>query len=270
MKKTKIKQFRGSSAVASIPSGAANSPVINSDRGGSHSQKNSPGILPPVKPFYLDDGTTFIGYHAAAPDHSSVQLCRDGFLLRLPLFPPSECRKLLEMTTSFSDWDALFDSVDRKSENQHLIFDLAKGFDDGVLYPLCTQVSERVLEPVLRAHFGLAGLRLHWAFLRRYTTDGRVEFPVHRDSSAATVNVLLSDPADFTGAELYLLDNEHKKADSMSEKQFKKSLPESVLRQRFAVPYVQGECCMHLGKRLHGVLPLLAGERFTLILMYLP
>jgi len=113
MKKTKIKQVRGSSAVASIPSGAANSPVINSDRGGSHSQKNSPGILPPVKPFYLDDGTTFIGYHAAEPDHSSVQLCRDGFLLRLPLFPPSECCKLLEMTTSFSDWDALFDRFER-------------------------------------------------------------------------------------------------------------------------------------------------------------
>jgi hypothetical protein len=249
-------------------------------------------------------------------------------------------------------------------------------------------VSLHVLAPALEQHFGLSQLKLHWAFLRKYTMDGRVEFParllifsharaplcmpraplsvvaiantsrccfknnniffiffgrfhsqVHRDSSAATVNLLLSDPSDFSGAELYLLPNEHKVtplqscidqrtktfqacgpirsnnfswldmfpfscvlhyflwcvcvfvmmmiarrptarrclasdgaqgADSWSPKEFKKKLPDALLRRNYAVPYQQGQCCMHLGKRLHGVLPLTSGARYTLILMYLP
>ena len=202
--------------------------------------------------------------------HPAVTMTRDDMLVRLPLFSPSECQTLLSLTDSFSDWDDLTDSVDRKSENQHNIFDLAKGIDDGILYPLCAKISEVVLQPILLQKFGLRNLILHWAFLRRYTPDGRNSFPVHRDSSAATVNILLSDPTDFTGAELYILGNEYKSADTLSGKQFRKLLPESDIRQNYAVSYRQGECCMHLGKRLHGVLPLTSGSRFTLILMYLP
>jgi hypothetical protein len=59
-------------------------------------------------------------------------------------------------------------------------------------------------------------------------------------------------------------------ADSWSPKEFKKKLPDALLRRNYAVPYQQGQCCMHLGKRLHGVLPLTSGARYTLILMYLP
>ena len=47
-----------------------------------------------------------------------------------------------------------------------------------MLYPFCAHVSARVLAPALEHHFGLAQLKLHWAFLRKYTMDGRVEFPV--------------------------------------------------------------------------------------------
>ena len=210
-----------------------------------------------------------IHYNAVSPEE--VALDRDGSLLRLPLLEPDQCTALLHAVTStFSDWDALKDSVDGKSEHQHNIYDFARGTDDGLLYPFCQHVSERVLEPVLRRHLGLEGLHLHWAFVRKYTMDTRLEFPLHRDSSAATVNILLSDPLGFTGAELYLLGNEHKKADTMSDKQLKKLLPPEILRSKYAVPYVQGECCMHLGKRLHGVLPLTSGERYTLILMYMP
>jgi hypothetical protein len=219
-------------------------------------------------PFFLPNGTV-IRYNCIDP-LAHVALARDGQLVRSRLFEASECRKMIDICATFDDWGALVDSVDRKSENQHNIFDFAKGHNDGVLYPLCAHISQEVLEPILQRHLGLTGLKLHWAFLRKYTMDGRIDFPVHRDTSAATVNVLLSDPADFTGAELYLLDNEHKHADTLSDKQFRKALPEAVLRQRFAVPYVQGECCMHLGKRLHGVLPLTSGTRYTLILMYLP
>jgi len=218
--------------------------------------------------FRLCDGN-IIKYNEVDPS-SAVTISRDGQLVRCQLFGPETCEKLLELTSTFTDWDALSDSVDRKSEHQHNIFDFAKGTDDGMLYPLCAHLSETVIEPVLRQHLGLSGLKLYWSFLRKYTMDGRIEFPVHRDSSAATVNILLSDPQSFTGAELYILGNEHKDADTLSDKQFKKILPESVLRHQFSIPYTQGECCMHLGKRLHGVLPLTSGSRYTLILMYMP
>ena len=236
---------------------------------GSRQPLVGPRDTPPcrLECFRLQNGTP-IRYNCVGPEN--VSLARDDQLLRLQLFSPEECRKLLALLSEFNDWDALTDSVDRKSENQHNIFDLAKGTNDGVLYPLCAHLSTAVLDPILRHFYGLTDLKLHWAFIRRYTVDGRVEFPVHRDSSAATVNILLSDPNDFTGAELYLLGNEHKNADSLSDKQFRKLLPEATLRQNYSVPYVQGECCMHLGKRLHGVLPLTSGTRYTLILMYMP
>lgn len=238
------------------------------DKPESHANgpKERRGDKPESHPFPLEDGT-LIRYRVVGP--GEVHVSRDDQLLRFPLFETTECRKLIDLAATFSDWDALTDSVDRKSENQHNIFDFAKGTNDGVLYPLCARVSEVVLEPILKRHLGLTDLKLHWAFLRKYTMNGRIEFPCHRDSSAATVNVLLSDPADFTGAELYLLGNEHKNADSLSDKQFKKLLPEAALRQ-YAVPYTQGECCMHPGKKLHGVLPLTSGSRYTLILMYMP
>jgi hypothetical protein len=220
-------------------------------------------------PHTLVNGLT-LTYNNIPPDDPAVSLTRDNRLLRLPILDKSTCLKILELTSEFDDWNALSDSVDKKSENQHNIFDLAKGTDDGILFPFCQQLSEHILEPILYKYLGLANLRLHWAFIRKYNVDGRRDFPVHRDSSAATVNILLSDPDDFEGAELFLLPSEHKNADKLSDKQFKKSFPPDVLKQQFAVDHRQGGCCMHSGKTLHGVLPLISGFRYTLILMYLP
>ena len=36
-----------------------------------------------------------------------------------------------------------------------------------------------MLAPALEKHFGLSELKLHWAFLRKFTMDGRIEFPVN-------------------------------------------------------------------------------------------
>jgi len=54
-----------------------------------------------------------------------------------------------------------------------------QGTNDGVLYPFCAHISENVLAPALEKHFGLSELKLHWAFLRKFTMDGRIEFPVN-------------------------------------------------------------------------------------------
>lgn len=219
--------------------------------------------------FRLENGMN-LKYNYLDPNDPSVLLTRDNRLLWLPILDEDTCLKILSLTSQFDDWDALSDSVDKKSENQHNIFDMAKQTNDGILFPFCQQLSEHVLQPILFKHLGLANLRLHWAFIRKYNVDGRTDFPVHRDSSAATVNILLSSEKDFEGAELYLLPSEHKNADKLSDKQFKKAFPESLLRQSFSVKHTQGGCMMHSGKTLHGVLPLISGFRYTLILMYLP
>jgi len=122
----------------------------------------------------------------------------------------------------------------------------------------------------IQAAFGLEprDLYLHWAFVRAYAPKRRQQFPVHRDSSVATANILLSDPGSFEGAELFVLGQSHSGADRLPEKEFRRRLPERVLRRDHSVDYKQGECIMHLGKRMHGVLPILSGTRHTLILMF--
>ena len=86
--------------------------------GRQHKKKGEGGV-----PFYLDDGT-IIRYTPTQPE--DVALDRGGHLLRLPLLQPEDCEKLLGLTAKFDDWDALTDSVDRKPEQQHNIFDYAK------------------------------------------------------------------------------------------------------------------------------------------------
>ena len=109
---------------------------------------------------------------------------------------------------------------------------------------------------------------MHWAFVRAYAPSRRLQFPVHRDSSVATANILLSSPGAFDGAELYVLGPAWGAVDKLAPKEFRRQLPEGTLRRDHAVNYQQGECVMHLGKRMHGVLPILSGTRHTLILMF--
>ncbi|CAD7945434.1 unnamed protein product [Amoebophrya sp. A120] len=108
---------------------------------------------------------------------------------------------------------------------------------------------------------------MHWAFLRRYSVDTRLEFPVHRDKSSFTVNILLSD--DYTGAELYLLPD-NTEADALPIQTFRKRFPASKLKAEYAVrAHGKGYAVCHQGRRLHGVLPIESGTRITLILMYI-
>jgi predicted 2-oxoglutarate/Fe(II)-dependent dioxygenase YbiX len=109
---------------------------------------------------------------------------------------------------------------------------------------------------------------MHWAFVRAYSPSRRLQFPVHRDSSVVTANILLSPPSAFSGAELYVLGPAFTGVDKLSDREFRKKLPEAALRREHSLDYQQGECVMHLGKRMHGVLPITKGTRHTLILMF--
>lgn len=71
-----------------------------------------------------------------------------------------------------------------------------------------------------------AKLKMHWAFLRRYSAETRLDFPVHRDKSSFTVNVLLCD--DYEGAELYMLPDSPRTLTSSACKSFGNSSPKNT------------------------------------------
>lgn len=180
------------------------------------------------------------------------------------------CRSIVDAAEHSQTWAAQLDTVDRRPEWQHTIFD-GSMFMDKDLVPLVEKLAHDAIIPALSTALGLnaQSLELSWAFVRAYASDRRHSFPVHRDRSVATANILLTDPSEFEGAELFALGDRWAGAEQWSEKEFRRNLPERVLRESpHKVEYGQGDCVMHLGKQLHGVLPLASGHRHVLILMF--
>lgn len=194
-----------------------------------------------------------------------------------PVFDELGCRSVIRAAELCADWVDVKDSVDGKPEWQHTAIDAAssrKQLEKSTLSLLCRSLSEEIALPALKEMFGIDPdtIYLHWAFVRSYSTQRRHDFALHRDTSVATVNVLLSSPGkDFTGADLYVLDGpQFKNADQWSAKEAKRLMPSpaALARPPYAVGSQQGELVMHMGRQLHGVLPIDSGERYTLILMY--
>jgi len=65
---------------------------------------------------------------------------------------------------------------------------------------------DRTLKPLLADLPWLKGtaFTLDFAFLKRYRPQERTHLGIHVDSSFFTFNVLLSNPADFEGGEIYI------------------------------------------------------------------
>jgi hypothetical protein len=186
------------------------------------------------------------------------------------LLSPETCAAVISIAETSSSWVSQKDSVDGQPEWQHTIFDGAM-FADPALVPLVDNLTTQVLAPLATSHFSLVGrdLKLSWAFVRSYSNQRRTAFPVHRDRSMVTCNILLTPTSHFEGAELFVLSEEYAHAENLPDKQFRRILPDRVLRGApHRLAYEQGTCAMHLGKRLHGVLPLAKGHRHVLILMF--
>jgi predicted 2-oxoglutarate/Fe(II)-dependent dioxygenase YbiX len=99
----------------------------------------------------------------------------------------------------------------------------------------------------------------------------RKNISIHTDANLLSINILLSDPNNFTGGEFYIFDS------TLTKKYL--SLYENVLsideeeKERFVnsfetLPIVdmkQGDCIMYEGlKHLHGVLPVKTGQRYII------
>lgn len=195
-----------------------------------------------------------------------------------PVLDEEGCSRVIKAAEACDDWVDVKDSVDGKAEWQHTAIDAASarsGIHKSTLQPLCEAISDRLALPVLQRTLGVdpTSVYLHWAFVRSYSCARRHDFALHRDTSVATVNILLSQPgSDFEGADLYVLDGpEFKNADSWGAKERRQKLPSDaqLAKPPFAVGSRRGEMVMHMGRQLHGVLPIEKGERYTLILMYM-
>jgi hypothetical protein len=202
---------------------------------------------------------------------ATLTTSHDGAVAHLTgLLSNVACQDVIDAAERSQTWAAQLDTVDRRPEWQHTIYD-GSMFMDKELIPLVEELAHCAIIPALSASLGLdaPSLVLSWAFVRAYSSDRRQSFPVHRDRSAATANILLTHPRMFEGAELFALGDRWAGAEKWNDKEFKRKLPERVLRAApHKVDYDQGECVMHLGKQLHGVLPLASGQRHVLILMF--
>jgi hypothetical protein len=108
-----------------------------------------------------------------------------------------------------------------------------------------------------------------FVFLRRYMVGERTWIPPHYDKSCLSRTVLLSDPSDFKGGELYIFDRktskkiEHSTSDDTNPQKLKQFI-QSYDRLPF-IDYKQGDMISYDGsKHLHGIVPVTQGERYVL------
>ena len=126
--------------------------------------------------------------------HSDVTQSHSGMVAKVQrVLDPVICRHIIDVAERSASWVSQKDTVDGKPEWQHTVFDGAM-FHDVVLVPLVEHLSKSVLLPVLSSKLGLQthDLKLSWAFVRAYSPDRRQSFPIHRDRSLATANLLLT------------------------------------------------------------------------------
>ena len=103
-----------------------------------------------------------------------------------------------------------------------------------------------------------ATLRLEQCFLRRYMPGERVALATHRDMAQLTINVLLSDPGDFTGGGCYVYGDEAHGTDSGEDRE----------KCRVVEGEKQGTALIHSGQLMHGALPTMSGVRHILVMFF--
>jgi hypothetical protein len=146
--------------------------------------------------------------------------------------------------------------------------------DDG-MWLVIGPLFDRQLRPLLGRLPWLKGkaFTLDFAFLKRYRPEERTHLGIHVDSSFFTFNILLSDPGDFDGGEIYIFNPSATQKlfgrhESMSTEQ-----KDAWVDSNDALPivrgYGRGDVLAFTGNRhLHGTLPTTRGERVVLTFFF--
>jgi hypothetical protein len=179
--------------------------------------------------------------------------------------PKDVCKNLIQVADKY-EYETYNEPVDNRPVYEIDIFT-----DNRLQNPELWKIIEphylQKILPIVQKKY--KNIVLDFVFLRRYNNLERKNLSIHTDDNLLSINILLSDPNDFTGGEFYIFDN------AFTKKHF--SLYENVLtmyeeeKEKFinsfeTLPIMnmkQGDCIMYEGlKHFHGVLPVKTGQRY--------
>lgn len=181
--------------------------------------------------------------------------------------PKDLCENLIKVADQY-EYETYDEPVDNKPVYEIDIFTDNRLFNYE-LWKMIKPYYEQKILPMVQKKYKYT--ILDFVFLRRYNSKERSNISIHTDANLLSINILLSDPNDFTGGEFYIFDS------ALTKKYH--SLYENVLsvdeeeKERFinsfqTLPIVemkQGDCIMYEGlKHLHGVLPVKTGQRYII------
>ncbi len=180
--------------------------------------------------------------------------------------PKDLCENLIKVADQY-EFETYDEPVDDKPVYEIDIFH--KKVLNYELWKMIKPYYEQKILPMVQKEY--KPIILDFVFLRRYNNMERKNISIHTDGNLLSINILLSDPNDFTGGEFYIFDSTPtKKYLSLYENLL--SIDEEE-KERFVnsfetLPIVdmkQGDCIMYEGlKHLHGVLPVKTGQRYII------
>jgi len=175
----------------------------------------------------------------------------------------TECEEFISMANK-NEFLVTPDPVDNKPVYQIEILDPDKTVNHPELYFKCLELYKRRL-PKQKGE-------LNYIFLKRYAPGERSNIPMHVDLSKSTINILLSNPKDYTGGQFYLFEDPK---DLRARRVHDLSTIESkhnTLKNMEDLPVVymkQGDMINYQGRIYdHGVLPVTSGVRYVLTFFF--
>ena len=183
-----------------------------------------------------------------------------------------ECNKLIKLSNKYN-FGTDPDSTDDKPEYQIDVLFSKRQIGNKGLWKEINPIYKKKLFPILKTIPFLSSIkfRLEFVFLKRYTPNERTHMNVHCDENFFTIGVLLSNPNDFSGGNLYVFDSKKTKKYRYIEDESDKKKNNFIKKYKNLpiINYNQGDIVIYSGENhLHGTLPVTSGERYVLIFFF--
>ena len=183
---------------------------------------------------------------------SAIEILADG-IYRIPIFNPDFLHRFADEIEQLERW-SLEHQVSLQPPNSMHDYGIEMRLIgiDTVLQQFTTEVADRIvleLFPEIRD----GGVDHHHAFSVTYGDDHNRSLGFHADDSEVTFNFCLG--GEFIGSDLYFQGRRcfnHMQTDHRPE-------------EHVEIEQIPGTCIVHAGLHRHGVLPILQGNRRSLI-----
>lgn len=181
--------------------------------------------------------------------------------------PKDVCKNLIEVADKY-EYETYDEPVDNKPVYEIDIFTDNKLQNPELWKIIKPHYLQKIL-PLIQKKY--KNVILDFVFLRRYNNQERQNLSIHTDSNLLSINILLSDPNDFTGGEFYIFDGTFTKKhfflyeNVLSMDEEKKEQFINSFQKLPILNMEQGDCVVYEGlKHLHGVLPVKTGQRYII------